>query len=114
MVLKNFFREMTRTYRLVNEREQELRFRKLEPDRLMPAPVDFGPYRIIFTEQIRGGYLASVFSDGKLLGSVKVTRFIERGVKGPEKDMELRLKFALANFGVLRMSQIENDEPENE
>ncbi len=112
MVLKNFFREMSRTYKLVNEREQELAFRKLEPDRWLPAPVDFGPYRIIFSERIYNGFLANVFTGGKLLGIVKVTRFMERGVKGPGEKDELRLKLALGDLGVIRMSQIENDEPE--
>jgi hypothetical protein len=109
MGLRRFFADMSKTYKLVNEREQELAFRKLEPDSWLPAPLDFGPYRIVFTEQVRNGFLANVFSDGKHLGTVKVTRFIERGVKGPGEKDELRLKLALGDMGVIRMSEIENE-----
>jgi hypothetical protein len=114
MGLKRFLADMSRTYKLLNEREQELRFRKLEPDMWLPAPVDFGKYRIVFTDVVRNGFLANVFSDGKHLGTVKVTRWLERGVQGPESNTELRLKLAMGDLGVIRMSEIENDEPSKE
>ena len=111
MVLKSFLREMSRSYVIVSEREQDLRFRKLEPDRWLPSPVDFGQYRIIFTERVRNGFLANVFSDGRLLGTTKVTRFIERGVEGPGENEEILLKLNIADIGVMRMTQIKRDPP---
>jgi hypothetical protein len=111
MGLRTFFKSMSQTYRIVNEREQELDFRKLEPDRWLPAPVDFGKYRIVFIENVPNGFLANVFTEGRLLGTTKVTRWLERGVLGPEEGRELKLKLSIGDMGVIRMSEIEHDEP---
>lgn len=100
-----------RTYIIRAEREQELQMRKLAPDEWLPAPVVFCKYRVVFTDRVGSGYLCNVFKEGCLLGQVRLSRWIEKGISGEGETRELRMKLALLDTCCLRLTEVEYDTP---
>jgi hypothetical protein len=95
-------------YKLNREWNTSLDFSKPGPDRYLPAPVELGQYKVIFTRAVFGGYTANVFENGRLLGQTSVSRWKENRVP-LDGDSYLVLKLSLLDLGHLNVSKITYD-----